>query len=138
VPGEAAALGGVQKSGEPVIRFPDKLSSETILQGGCAGVGSVQKEVTKEMKLTNILGQTNRSFASVFVAFSLFGFLFPHHANQVKQNHKVNLITTEQATQQEPADDGSQYAWNWSLRSPSRTHNAGALVSASTLAKWFY
>ena len=65
----------------------------------------------KEMKLTNILGQTNRSFASVFLAFSLFGFLFPHHANQVIQNHQVNLTTTEQATQQEPADDGSVYEW---------------------------
>ena len=65
----------------------------------------------KKMKLTNILGQTNRSFASVFLAFSLFGFLFPHQANQVKQNHHVNLITTEQATQQEPADDGSVYEW---------------------------
>ena len=40
------------------------------------------------MKLTNFLGQTNRSFASVFLALSLFGFLFPHHANQVKQNHR--------------------------------------------------
>ena len=63
------------------------------------------------MKLTNILGQTNRSFASVFLAFSLFGFLFPHQTKLVKQNHRVNLITTEQATQQEPAGDGSQYEW---------------------------
>jgi hypothetical protein len=55
------------------------------------------------MKLPNILGQTNRSFASVFLAFSLFGFLFPHQTKQVKQNHPVNLITTEHATQQEPA-----------------------------------
>jgi hypothetical protein len=71
----------------------------------------VKKEVTKEMKLTNILGQPNRSFASVFLAFSLFGFLFPHQANQVKQNHQVNLTTTEQAPQRESADDGSQYEW---------------------------
>jgi hypothetical protein len=61
------------------------------------------------MKLTNILQGTNRSFASVFLAFSLFGFLFPHKADQRKQNHHVNLITTEQAAQPEPADDGSQY-----------------------------
>jgi hypothetical protein len=45
------------------------------------------------------------------LAFGMFGFLFPHQANQVKQNHQVNLITTEQATQQEPADDGSVYEW---------------------------
>jgi hypothetical protein len=55
------------------------------------------------MKLPNILGQTNRSFASVFLAFSLFGFLFPRQTKRVKQNHHVNLITTEHATQQEPA-----------------------------------
>ena len=63
------------------------------------------------MKLTNILGQTERSFASVFLAFGLFGFLFPHQNQPVKQNHRVNLITTEQATQPEPADNGSQYQW---------------------------
>jgi len=65
----------------------------------------------KEMKLRNILAQTNRSFASVFLAFSLFGFLFPHKADQVKQNHRVNLTTTEQAAQPEAAGDGSQYEW---------------------------
>jgi hypothetical protein len=63
------------------------------------------------MKLTNILRQTNRSFASVFLAFSLFGFLFPHKADLIRQNHHVNLNTTEQAAQPEPADDGSQYEW---------------------------
>jgi hypothetical protein len=71
----------------------------------------VKKEATKKMKLTDILRQTNRSFASVFLAFSLFGFLFPHQTKPVKQNHRINLITTEQATQPEPADDGSQYEW---------------------------
>ena len=70
-----------------------------------------RKREQQKMKLTNILGQTNRSFASVFLAFSLFSFLFPHKANQVQQNHQVNLRTTEQATQAEPADDGSQYEW---------------------------
>jgi hypothetical protein len=70
-----------------------------------------QKEVTKEMKLTNVLAQTNRSFASVFLAFSLFGFLFPHKADQIKYNQQVNLRTTEQTAQPEPADDGSQYEW---------------------------
>jgi hypothetical protein len=75
------------------------------------GLALIKKEATKEMKLMNLFGQTNRSFASVFLAFSLFGFLFPHQTKQVKQNHRVNLITTEQATQPEPADDGSQYEW---------------------------
>ena len=82
-----------------------------MIQADSVGLALVKKEATKEMKLTNILGQTNRSFASIFLAFSLFGFLFPHHTKQVKPNHQVNLITSEQATQREPADDGSQYEW---------------------------
>jgi hypothetical protein len=71
----------------------------------------VHKEAPKGMKLTNILGQANGSFASILLAISLFGFLFPDHAKQAKQNHRVNLTTTEQVTTQEPADDGSQYEW---------------------------
>jgi hypothetical protein len=63
------------------------------------------------MKLTNVLGQTNRSFASVFLAFSLLGFLFPHKADQVRQNNQVNLRATQQEAQPNPADDGSQYEW---------------------------
>jgi hypothetical protein len=63
------------------------------------------------MKLPNFIRDYHRSFASVFLAFSLFGFLFPHHPNQVTQNHQVNLKTSEQTTTQEPADDGSVYEW---------------------------
>jgi hypothetical protein len=63
------------------------------------------------MKLTNLVGETNRSFASVFLALSLFGFLFPHHANKIRQNHEVNLTTSEQAAQPKQADDGSVYEW---------------------------
>jgi hypothetical protein len=63
------------------------------------------------MKLTTLIQQSNRSFASVFLAFSLFGFLFPHQTNQVKPNHQVNLRTSEPAMDREPADDGSQYEW---------------------------
>jgi hypothetical protein len=93
------------------IRGADGRSSETILHAGSTDLVCIQKERTTKMKLTNVLAQTNRSFASVFLAFSLFGFLFPHKADQVKQNHQVNLTTTEQTAQPEPADDGSQYEW---------------------------
>jgi hypothetical protein len=63
------------------------------------------------MKLTNLLGQTNRSFASVFLAFSLFGFLFPHHANQVQANHQINLNTREQATHEQTDNWDQEYVW---------------------------
>ena len=64
-----------------------------------------------QTKLSSLVSNTHRSFASVFLAFSLFGFLFPHHPKQVKPNHQVNLRTTEQLTDREPADDGSVYEW---------------------------
>jgi hypothetical protein len=67
-----------------------------------------------QTKLSSLISNTHRSFASVCLAFSLFslfGFLFPHHRNEVKPNHQVNLKTTEQATDREPADDGSVYEW---------------------------
>jgi hypothetical protein len=47
------------------------------------------------MKLTNLVSKTHQSFASVFLAFSLFGFLFPHHVTGVKQTHQVNLEAGE-------------------------------------------
>jgi hypothetical protein len=64
-----------------------------------------------QTKLSSLISKSHQSFASVFLAFSLFGFLFPHQTNQVKPNHHVNLRTSEQATDREPADDGSQYEW---------------------------
>ncbi|HYZ75716.1 MAG TPA: hypothetical protein VE641_21745 [Chthoniobacterales bacterium] len=70
-----------------------------------------EDEFAKRFRLARYLTASSRSFASVFLAFSLFGFLFPHKADQIKQNHHVNLITTEQAAQPEPADDGSVYEW---------------------------
>jgi hypothetical protein len=64
-----------------------------------------------QTKLSSLISNAHRSFANVFLAFSLFGFLFPDHRNQVKSNHQPNLKTTEQATDREPADDGSVYEW---------------------------
>ena len=60
-------------------------------------------------KLTNILGQTNRSFASFFLAFGLIGFLFPHNTTPVTQNHQVNLHpgTSCQATIAQSLQDSS-------------------------------
>ena len=68
-------------------------------------------DIETNMKLSSLISKSHQSFASVFLAFSLFGFLFPHQTKQVKPNHQVNLRTSEQATDREPADDGSQYEW---------------------------
>jgi hypothetical protein len=64
-----------------------------------------------QTKLSGLISKSHHSFASVSLALSLFGFLFPHKTNQVKPNHQVNLRASEQATDREPADDGSQYEW---------------------------
>ena len=63
------------------------------------------------MKLSSLIGKRNQTFASVFLAFSLFGFLFPHQPDQMKSNHQTNLKTIEQAADPESADDGSVYEW---------------------------
>jgi hypothetical protein len=63
------------------------------------------------MKLPNFIRHSQQSFASVFLAFSLFGFFFPHHTNQVKGNHQVNLRTSEQTTTEKVDDDGPEYRW---------------------------
>ena len=48
------------------------------------------------MKLTNLVSKSHHAFASAFLAFSLFGFLFPHHSTQVMQTHQVNFKASEQ------------------------------------------
>jgi hypothetical protein len=51
------------------------------------------------MKIINLVSKSHQSFASVFLAFSLFGFVFPHHVTGVKQTHQVNLKASEQTGQ---------------------------------------
>jgi len=47
------------------------------------------------MKHSNLVSKSHQAFASVFLAFSLFGFIFPHHATRVKQTHQVDLKASE-------------------------------------------
>ena len=49
-----------------------------------------------QMKLSSLISNSHQSFASAFLAFSLFGFLFPHQTKEVKPNHQVNLRMSEQ------------------------------------------
>ncbi len=48
------------------------------------------------MKLSNLISKFHQTFARVFLAFSVFDSLFPHHATKLKQNHQVNLKNSEQ------------------------------------------
>jgi hypothetical protein len=63
------------------------------------------------MKLPNLVSKSHQAFASVFLAFSLFGFVFPHHATRVKQTHQVNLKASEQTWQTKTGDSIPQYQW---------------------------
>jgi peptidase E len=76
-----------------------------------AGAVIAGLDIETNMKLSSLISKSHHSFASVLLAFSLFGFLFPHQTKQVKPNHQVNLRTSEPATDREPADDGSDYEW---------------------------
>ena len=53
-------------------------------------------DIETNMKLSSLISKSHQSFASVFLAFSLFGFLFPHQTKEVKPNHQVNMRTSEQ------------------------------------------
>jgi hypothetical protein len=51
------------------------------------------------MKLPNLVSKSHQTFASVFLVFGLFGFLFPHHVTRVKQTRQVNLKASERTWQ---------------------------------------
>jgi hypothetical protein len=70
------------------------------------------------MKRFNSIKHANR-FASVFLAFSLFGFLWPHHVNSAARHH-VNLIRPSQV--QESDDD----SWYTPPRSPGFHEDFGS------------
>ena len=63
------------------------------------------------MKLPNLISNYHQTFASVLIAFSLFGFLFPHHATRMKGTHQVNLKASEQTWQTKTYDYDPQYQW---------------------------
>ena len=51
-----------------------------------------------QMKLSSLISNSHQSFASVFLAFSLFGFLFPHQPHNCGSNgtdavlHRTNFL----------------------------------------------
>ena len=47
------------------------------------------------MKLSNLISKLHYTLARVFLAFNLSDSLFPHHAAKLKQNHRVNLKSSE-------------------------------------------
>jgi hypothetical protein len=61
------------------------------------------------MKFSNSISNSHQTFASVFLAFSLFGFRFPHHPIGAKQNHQVNLKTSEQTGHTKTNDSEPRY-----------------------------
>ena len=63
------------------------------------------------MKVPSLISKSRQTFASVFLAFSVLGFLFPHHATQVKQSCQVNLKSGEHGLQAKTDDSDPQYKW---------------------------
>jgi hypothetical protein len=49
--------------------------------------------------------ERNLSFASVILAFSLFGFLWPHHANTGNERHHIGFQMQKDSQMQESAGD---------------------------------
>jgi len=63
------------------------------------------------MKLPNLISNCHQTFASILLAFSLFGFVFPHHATRIKQIHQLNVKASEQTWQTKTDDSEPQYKW---------------------------
>jgi hypothetical protein len=70
------------------------------------------------MKLS--IGQLNQSFASVLIAFSLFGFFWPHHTDSTGRHHQMNFI------QQNADQDDWSKGWYAPPRSPGFHEDFGS------------
>jgi hypothetical protein len=64
------------------------------------------------MKLPKLIKQPNQTFSSLLLAFSLFAFLHPHHANSANGRYHVNIMNPNQVQQ----DNNAQ--WYTPPRSP--------------------
>jgi hypothetical protein len=75
------------------------------------------------MKLPNLVSKSHQSFASVFLAFSLFGFVFPHHATRVKQAPSASLRVSRQTHEVnlKASDRTWQTATAWGMGSGRKT-----------------
>ena len=63
------------------------------------------------MKLSNLATQSYRSFASVFLAFSLFGFVFAHQTHPTGEHHPVNQKMSLQTSKPETNTTDPGYEW---------------------------
>ena len=70
------------------------------------------------MTLSNSIKQQNQSFASVLLAFSLFGFLWPDHVNSANGRHHVNLVKPSEVQQND--------SWYTPARSPGFDDDFGS------------
>lgn len=58
-----------------------------------------QSLCTLQMKLSNSAKQQNHSFASVLLAFSLFGLFWPDNVNPPNRQNDVNLVKPSEVQQ---------------------------------------
>ena len=66
------------------------------------------------MRLSKFTREPAQSFASVLLAFSLFGLLWPHQVNSGGQHHDINFVRQNEIRQQDDWSDG----WYAPPRSP--------------------
>jgi hypothetical protein len=54
-----------------------------------------------KMNVSGLAKQANCSFFNVLLAFSLLGFLHPHHANLERTRYRVSLVKPDEVQQNE-------------------------------------
>jgi hypothetical protein len=76
------------------------------------------------MKLLDLTRQPTQSFASVLLAFSLFGFVFSHHANSENEPH--HMKTVQKSVQKSEAKQNDDDIWYTPPRSPGFNEDFGS------------
>jgi hypothetical protein len=61
--------------------------------------------MSTRLNILKLTTHPHQSFASVILAFSLFGFLWPHHANSANQRHHIGFHMQKDSQIQKSAAD---------------------------------
>lgn len=85
-------------------------------------LGWVSERGKSNMKLPNSIRKPNRSFVSVMLAFSMFGFFRPHHDNYAGQHHHANFMQQNEIRHPDDWSDG----WYTPPRSPGFNGDFGS------------
>ena len=105
---------------------PPRARRTSSVAGACGSfvpftiIGECSTDTPMQTNLSNLVRQTNQSFASVLLASSWIGFSHPHHSNSTNARYHVNLAKPSRVRQ---IEDNS---WYTPARSPQFDDSMGS------------